>query len=172
MKKRGKKKRTLPKKKNRRVNIAAFKFNKIHFDAVENLAGFAAETIEKGETGRILARGSVVSDDQLFYTYIESITGIFFRDVLVNSVFQFLILLHDDLSADLYLNDLPIKILMMSKRNLKKGEIIRANDIADVEKMSFENIRIDFVLCHLPLLARSISINAYRQYCSSSKLAS
>lgn len=142
MKKRSKKKRTLPKKKNRRVNIAALKPNKIHFDAVENLAGFAAETIEKGETGKILTRGSVVSDDPLFYTYIESITGIFFRNVLVNSVFQFLILIHDDLSADLYLNDLPTKILMMSKRNLKKGEIIRANDIADVGKMSFENIRI------------------------------
>ena len=51
-------------------------------------------------------------------------------------------MIHDDLSADLYLNDLPTKILMMPKRNLKKGEIIRSNDIADVGKMSFENIRI------------------------------
>ena len=97
MKKRSKKKRTLPKKKNRRVKHAALKSNKIHFEAVGNLAGFATETLEKGETGKILTRGSVVSDDPLFYTYIESITGIFFRSVLVNSVFQFLILIHDDL---------------------------------------------------------------------------
>ena len=150
MKKRSKKKRTPPKKKSRRVNTAASKPNKIHFDAVKNLAGFAAETIEKGETGKILTRGSLLSDDPLFYTYIESITGIFFRNVLVSSVFQFLILIHDNLSADLYLNDFSTKILMMPKRNLKKGEIIRTNDIADVGRMSFDNIHIketDKVIC-------------------------
>lgn len=142
MKKQNKKKRTAPKKKNVRFSIVASKPNKIHFGAVENLAGFAAETVEKGETVKILTRGSVVSDDPLFYTYIESITGVFLGNVLVNSVFHFLILIHDDLSADLYLNDFPTKILMMSKRSLKKGEVIRNNDIADIGRLSFENIRI------------------------------
>lgn len=150
MKKRNKKKRTQHKMKSRKVNTAASKANKIHFDAVKNLAGFVAETIEKGGTGKILTRGSLVSDDPLFYTYIESITGIFFQNVLINSVFQFLILIHDNLSADLYLNDFSTKILIMPKRNLKKGEIIRINDIADVGKMSFDNIHIkktDKVIC-------------------------
>ena len=76
--------------------------------------------------------------------------GFFFRNVLVNSVYQFLILIHDNLSADLYLNDFPTKILMMPKRNMKKGEVIRFNDIADIGSMSFENIRInetDKVIC-------------------------
>ncbi len=142
MKKQRKRKRTPPKKKSRKGNIAASKINKIHFDTVGNLSGFAAETIEKGETGKIITRGSFISDEPLFYTYIESITEFFFKNVLVNSVFQFLILIHDNLSADLYLNNFPTKILMMAKRNLKKGEIIRVNDIADVRRMSFDNIRI------------------------------
>lgn len=150
MKKRNKKKRRSPKKKNRRVNFPASRINKIHFDSVGNLTGFAAETIEKGETGRILSRGFVVSDDTLFYTFIDSITGIFFKNILVNSVYQFVILIHDNLSADLYLNDFPTKILMMPKRDIKKGEVIRMNDIADIGKMSFENIQInetDKVIC-------------------------
>lgn len=142
MKKRKKKKGTAPKKKNRRSGFPAPKTIKIHFEAVGDLAGFAAETVEKGKTVKILTRGSVVSDDPLFYTYIESITGIFFRHVLVNSVYHFLILIHDDLSADLYLNDFPTKILMLSKRSLKNGEIIRSNDVADISRLSFEAIRI------------------------------
>ena len=142
MKKQRKKKRTVSKKKNVRFNIVASKPNKIHFSTVENLAGFATETVEKGETVKILTRGSLISDDPLFYTYIEGITGIFFKNILVNSVFHFLILIHDDSSADLYLNNFPTRILMLSKRSIKKGEVIRDNDIADIAKLSFENIYV------------------------------
>lgn len=122
------------------VSIA--KPGKIHFQSVENLIGFVIETAKRGEMVKVQTRGSLISDDPLFYTYIDQIASIFLKNVLVNQVFQFLVVIHENLSADLYLNDLPIKVLMMTKRALQKGEIIRSNDIADIKQLSFEGITI------------------------------
>jgi hypothetical protein len=118
------------------------KMRMIHFSTVENLVGFALETAQSGEMAKIQTRGSLVSDTPLFYTYIDHISGIFLKNVLVGHVFQFLVLIHENLSADLYINDLPVKILMMTKRSLKKGEVVTSNDIADIQKLSFEGIGI------------------------------
>jgi hypothetical protein len=122
------------------VSIA--KPGKIHFQSVENLIGFVIETAKRGEMVKVQTRGSLISDDPLFYTYIDQIASIFLKNVLVNQVFQFLVVIHENLSADLYLNDLPIKVLMMTKRALQKGEIVRSNDIADIKQLSFEGITI------------------------------
>jgi len=116
--------------------------NKIHFDNVENFIGFVIETAKEGEMVKVQTRVSLVSDSPLFYTYIDQISGIFLKTVLVGHVFQFLVLIHENLSADLYLNDLPVKVLMMTKRDLKKGEVITTGDIADIQQLSFEGINI------------------------------
>ncbi len=81
-----------------------------------------------------------MSDTPLFYTYIDQISGIFLRSVLVGQVFQFLVLIHENLSADLYLNEFPVKVLMMPKRALQRGEIVTTRDIADIRKLSVEGI--------------------------------
>src|SRR4030042_344191 len=95
--------------------VAITKPGKIHFQSVENLIGFVVETARPGEMVKVQTRGSLISDDPLFYTYIDQIASIFLKNVLVNQVFQFLVVIHENLSADLYLNDLPIKVLMMTK---------------------------------------------------------
>jgi len=115
---------------------------RIQLNSVENLAGFVLETAEPGQLAKILTRASLISDNPMFYTYIDQITGIFLKEVLVNSIFQFLVIIHKDLTADLYLNDFPVNILMMAKRNLKKWEIVTGNDIADIQKVSFDGIGI------------------------------
>ena len=135
------KRRKSPIRKGKSI-VSTPKLEKIHFKAVEKFAGFVVETAKKGEMVKVQTRGSLVSDDPIFYTYIDQITGIFLNKVFVNSVHQFLVLIHDDLSADLYLNDIPAKILMMPKRDVKKGQIVRANDIADIGKLSFDRIII------------------------------
>ena len=142
MGKRNKAKRFFYSGKNKNQQIRMQRVNKLHFDNVENFAGFVVETAQKGEMIKVQARGSLISDDPMFYTYIDQITGLLLKNVIVNSVYQFLVLIHADLSADLYLNDLPVKLLMMAKRDFRKGEVIRSNDIADVGKMSFDMINI------------------------------
>jgi len=130
------------KKQHSSPQLSLTKLSKLHFPTVENLIGFVVETAQSGEMAKIQTRGSLVSDSPLFYTYIDQISGIFLKTVLVDHVFQFLVLIHENLSADLYLNDLPVKVLMMTKRDLKKGEVVTTGDIADIQQLSFEGINI------------------------------
>lgn len=122
--------------------LSLVQLRKLRFETVENLIGFVVETVQPGEMAKVQTRGSFVSDNPLFYTYIDQISGIFLKNVLVGQVFQFLVLIHSDLSADLYLNHLPVKVMMMAKRDLKKGEVITTGDIADIKQLSFEGIAI------------------------------
>lgn len=142
MKKSKKKRKKLSNTKGNKLKTATSILPTIHLDAVENFTGFAVEAAKPGEIFRVQTRGSLVSDDALFYIYIDQITGIFLKNVFVNSIYQFLVLIHDNLSADVYLNNIPTKALMMTKRDFKKGEVIRVNDIADISKLSFEGINI------------------------------
>lgn len=142
MSKRKKTKRLSSKKKKSKQSIILKRYNKQHFDKVENFAGFAIETAKPGEMVKVQTYGSLISDDPLFYTYIDQITSIFFRNILVNATYQFLVIIHDNLTADVYYNEIPIKILMLSKRSFKKGEMVFNNDIADIKELVFENIKI------------------------------
>ena len=142
MSKRKKTKRLSSKKKKSKQSLMLKRYNKQHFDKVENFAGFAIETAKPGEMVKVRTYGSLISDDPLFYTYIDQITSIFLRNILVNATYQFLVIIHDNLTADVYCNEIPIKILMLSKRSFKKGEMVFSNDIADIKELVFENIKI------------------------------
>jgi len=100
------------------------------------------ETAKQGEMVKVQTHGTLISDDPLFYTYIDQISSIFLRNILVNAIYQFLVIIHDNLTADVYYNEIPIKILMLSKRAFKKGEMVFNNDIADIKELVFENIKI------------------------------
>jgi hypothetical protein len=140
------------KQQHRPRQVPSTGLGKLHLAAVENFIGFVVETVQSGELAKVHTRGSLVSDMPLFYTYIDQISGIFLKSILVGQVSQFLILIHSDFSADIYLNSLPAKVLMMSKRSLKKGEAVTTNDIADIRQLGFEAITIkdtDKVICCL-----------------------
>jgi len=55
----------------------------------------------------------------------------------------FLILIHQDLSADVYVNDFPIIYEGMHKRDLQAGEIVMLQDIADIRSLKFLGIEIN-----------------------------
>lgn len=115
-----------------------------HFDAVQDIAGFSLTNVEKGHYFWSLTRATTNSDEPEFYKYIEQLSNPFFNKVGVfpNAVYQFLILIHKDLSADLYINDFPVAIKIMVKRDVKKLEVIKHNDIADLQRLKFPNIKI------------------------------
>src|SRR3990167_1177694 len=99
---------------------------KFHFDNVQDLAGFAAENVKGGETVKVLTRASLTSDDPEFYQYSESISNIFLnkKRIQIDNVYQFLVILHQDLSADLYVNDFGVLVEIKAKRDIKAGEIV------------------------------------------------
>ena len=91
-----------------------------------------------------MTRATTNSDEPEFYKYIEQLSNPFFNKVGVfpNAVYQFLILIHKDLSADLYVNDFPVAVELMVKRDVKKFEVITHGDIADIRRLKFPNIEI------------------------------
>ena len=123
----------------------------LHIDEVQSLVGFAPCNAPKGSYGWVLSSASLTSDEPDFYRYIEQISNIFFSltyrfdDQLcfinIDEIHQFLILIHRDLSADIYVNDFSIEVKMLAKRDLKAG-IIRENDIADISELRFPDIDI------------------------------
>lgn len=116
----------------------------IHIDKVQDLAGFAAENVKGGETVKVLTRALLTSDDPEFYQYSESISNIFLNRnrIQIDRVCQFLVLIHQDLSADLYINDFSVAVEIKAKRDIKAGEAVMLGDIADIRKVKFPDIEI------------------------------
>jgi len=128
--------------------------NGIHFhlDAVQDIGGFSLTNVEKGHDFSLLTRATINSDEPAFYKYIEQLSNPFFNKVGVfrNAVYQFLILIHKNLSTDLYINDFPVNIEIMAKRDIKKMEPVTQRDIADIRRLKFPKIEIvktDKVIC-------------------------
>jgi len=117
---------------------------KFHFDKVPDLAGFAAENSKGGDTAKVLTRALLTSDDPEFYQYSEQISNIFLNKarVLIDVVHQFLVIIHQNLSADLYVNDFQVAVEIKAKRDIKQGEVITQGDIADVRKVKFPQITV------------------------------
>lgn len=122
--------------------------NGIHFhlDKAQDIDvdGFSPTNVEKGHYFWLLTRATTTSDDSEFYKYIKQLSNPFFNRVgiLPNAVYQFLILIHNDLSADLYINDFPVAIEIMAKRDMKIREAVTQGDIADIRRLRFPNIKI------------------------------
>ena len=100
----------------------------------------------------------VTSDSPVFHTYINQISNIYFGSsefsANVNTIHGFLILIHDDLSADVYINDFEVKAEIRLKRNLELGTLVRGNDIADILELRIPDIDIqdsDSVICCLKI---------------------
>lgn len=117
----------------------------IRLSQVQDIVGVAVENAKKGEQVKVLSKASFISDQAEFYNYTEQISNIFLgkAKVLIDAVYQFLVIIHKDLSADLYINDFPVVVEIRAKGEIKKGEAISRNDIADIKKLTFPDIKIE-----------------------------
>jgi hypothetical protein len=115
-----------------------------HLDEVQYIDGFSPTNVEKGHYFWLLTRAMTTSDETEFYKYIEQLSNTIFNKVGIfpNAIYQYLLLIHDDLSADLYVNDFPVWIKIMVKRDVKELEVIKHEDIADIQRLKFPNIKI------------------------------
>ena len=131
---------------------------RFHLEKVPDITGFAVCNVPKDHYGWVLSSSRLTSDDSIFYKYIEEMSTTYLYatsyKIGVNSICSFLILIHRDLSADIYINDFPIEIKCQSKRTLKENEMISDNDIADIIELRFPGIDIqesDKVICCLKI---------------------
>ena len=129
---------------------------RLYVGNVIDITGFSVCNVPKDHYFWALSSSRLTSDQPMFYKYIEEISKLFLYPpeykINVNSINSFLILIHRDLSADIYLDNFPIEIKCRSKRILKENELISDNDIADIIKLRFPGIDIqesDKVICCL-----------------------
>ena len=129
---------------------------RLYVGNVMDITGFSVCNVPKDHYSWVLSSSRLTSDQPLFYKYIEEISKLYLYPadykIGVNSICSFLILIHRNLSADIYLNDFPIEIKCRSKRTLKEKELILDNDIVDIIELRFPGIDIqesDKVICCL-----------------------
>lgn len=129
---------------------------RLYVGNVPNTQGFTVCNVPKDHYFWVLTSTSLTSDEPNFYKFIEEISRIYFSrpeyQIQINSIYSFLILVHSDMSADIYINNFPIEIKCRSKRALKEKQIITDNDIADMQELRFPEIAIeesDSLICCL-----------------------
>ena len=129
---------------------------RLYVGNVPNIEGFSVCNVPKEHYFWALSSSRLTSDQPMFYKYIEEISKLFLYPpeykINVNSINSFLILIHRDSSADIYLDDFPIEIKCRFKRTLKEKTLILDNEIADIVELRFPGIDIqesDKVICCL-----------------------
>lgn len=134
----------------------------VHLEKVTPVAGFIKDFTSDGQV-EVAVSGGLISDTPEFYKLMEGLTKIYFTSAeflekiqrSVDSMHHFLILVHSDLSADIYVNDFQIAATVRLKRdveNFEVGALIWHSDIADVHELDFPDIDIqdtDSVICCL-----------------------
>ena len=134
----------------------------VHLEKVKPIAGFISG-FTSDELVKVEVTCSLTSDTPRFYQLMEELTKIYFGSEeflekiqrTVDSMHRFLILVHSDLSADIYVNDFQIAATVRLKRDLENfevGALIMHSDIADVHELTFPDIDIqdtDSVICCL-----------------------
>lgn len=123
-----------------------------HIANVPLLSGFSMANLKEGQSGWFLTRAAFSSAQPEFYIYIDHISNMFLGRIAVppDVVNRFVIVIHADLTADLYINDFGISVEIMVKRDIKAGESITLLDIADIKGLKFPDIAIgdaDKVIC-------------------------
>ena len=131
----------------------------VHIDKVQEPIDGFFDSFSSDGLANIKVLFALTSEDPGFYKLIGGISSTYFSSeecsVNVGSIHSFLILVHNDLSADIYINDFSVAIKIRSKRSLKNfelGTLIRHSDIADICELSFPDINIqdsDSVVCCL-----------------------
>ena len=117
--------------------------NKVKLNDVKPMVGFCLENVPPGsKTAKVLIKGFFTSDEKEFYMYIKQITNLFLNkaDLFVNKIYLFLIILHADHTADIYVNDFRVIQKTRLKRSVNDGEKVPLNNVADLVKIELPDI--------------------------------
>jgi len=108
------------------------------------VAGFIVQNTKAGEKAPLLMRAFVFSDQKEFYDYIGQLSKLYLNKlgILINTVSTFLIVVHENLSADVYVNDFEVVGEFRSKRAADAGELMRNSDIVDIRSLKFPGIQL------------------------------
>jgi len=141
----------------------------VYLQKVQPMAGFAAADIPPEAFGWILTRAFVCSDDPQFYLYSDQISKMFLNRYFIDAIIHYLILIHSDLSADVYVNDFPIQVKMLAKRAVKAGEPVSQNDIANITELRFPGINLKEDDCIIFCFKKGWKFGLFFDFCQADR---
>ncbi len=106
------------------------------------LDGFTRQSAKEGEAVEIIARDVATSESPMFFVYAEQIANLIFPqlDASTDSVDRYLIVLHTDASADVYLKDFQTQVGARVSRSFSPGDVVLRNDLSSIEDVQFPGI--------------------------------
>lgn len=109
------------------------------------VAGFVAEEIKAGEQGLIITKCPLATSDMpQFHVWMRHITSLFLAKspVPVPVIHRFLILLHADNNADVFINDFKELMQVRVVESVAAGSPVFVNNISDINEVVFPDIEI------------------------------
>lgn len=148
-KRRHKKKRPVP--RNRSAIGSGGQYQAVALTTIKlknvKISGFAAANAMPGEQVPILVRAAITSDESAFHEYMNGIGSLLAQRARETGTLLsfdglpgYLLIVHQDDSAVLWLNGFPMIAEVLAKRSVKAGEAMFARDIGDVRRVRFEGI--------------------------------
>lgn len=128
---------------------APMKLTGVEFD------GVAAETIRKGAEGKIWVKLAMTSDAASFHRILDGFDRLLahhFRNtgIRAGKANIALLVIHEDKSADLWIDSVAVIMRAIVKRDLSAGEAIFDSDITDVTHLEFPDVTLkptDRIFC-------------------------
>jgi hypothetical protein len=111
------------------------------------LAGFAVSVATPGEKVTLSVKDCVTSDSDLFHVYAERLADVIFSKIgvqgLRNWVNCYMVVIHPDARADVFLEDFKVISTIKINRSIKAGEVVYARDVEDIVEVRFPDIQIN-----------------------------
>lgn len=114
------------------------------------IGGFAAANVKAGETLPVIVRASITSDEREFYQYMEGVGNFISKRakdagaiISFDSLLGFLLVVHKDATAELYLDNSGMSIEILAKRSIKAGEAVYGKDIADIRRVKYQSLKLE-----------------------------
>jgi hypothetical protein len=120
----------------------------IHLKEVR-INGMATSNVEKGVVFPVLVRAELTSDQPEFHQFMQSVSNLVAsraRDaeilLILDRVSFLLLVTHNDGTADLYLQDIPISLEILAKRDVNAGEAVYQSGVADVRRLQIPGLAL------------------------------
>ncbi|MGR3176285.1 MAG: hypothetical protein ACUZ8N_17095 [Candidatus Scalindua sp.] len=113
----------------------------------QNITGFIDNQPKPGDKMvRICQKKTFISSEEpMFQILITEISKVFLHKIQypIDRIYKFLIVLHQDCTADLFINDFKETMNVQVNRSVKKGEPIYEKDIKDIFELQFPEIKLE-----------------------------
>ena len=98
--------------------------------------GIAQGYIAHGEEGMMLTRAFITSDESRFHVYTKNLLSPFLNPLELESINRLLVIINKNHQASVY-RVFPFTLGMKAKKDLKHGQVVFWDDIADITDVEF-----------------------------------